>query len=205
MTDEQTLPHARATLHDAVHHLTGPRTHHDDQGTRYGQSLLAELADHLHDQHGAGHGGRPRSTPPAALAALDLQRRIADTTAAWARQHQLTSQGTYAHLLALADHGWRPQDTPIVARYADEVLDWVRGAESILDPPRQITLAAACPACGTTTIYRPDSTGETVRQPALHIGPHGCECQHCHHIWGPQQYLHLARVLGYELPPGVLN
>lgn len=29
--------------------------------------------------------------------------------------------------------------------------------------------------------------------------------RHCHHNWGPQLFLHLAKVLNYSLPEGVLE
>lgn len=49
------------------------------------------------------------------------------------------------------------------------------------------------------------SAGERVRQPALRIGEHGCQCGQCGQVWAPQYFAHLANVLGYELPEGVLE
>jgi len=67
-------------------------------------------------------------------------------------------------------------------------------------------VTAPRPACGATTVFCRDSAGELVRQPALQIvAEHGCTCQACNYCWAPAHYLYLARVLGYELPPGVLE
>jgi hypothetical protein len=54
-------------------------------------------------------------------------------------------------------------------------------------------------------VYHRDSAGELVRQPALQIGVWGCECMACRAFWAPDRFVFLARVLGYELPEGVLE
>jgi hypothetical protein len=67
-------------------------------------------------------------------------------------------------------------------------------------------LSAPCPACGAKSAFRRDSAGELVRQPALQIITEiGCTCLVCRHTWGPELYLHLARVLGFEIPAGVIE
>jgi hypothetical protein len=73
-------------------------------------------------------------------------------------------------------------------------------------PATRQALLGAVPACGATTVYRKDSTGELVRQPALQIvAEHGCTCQACRYTWAPSHYLLLCKVLGFELPAGVLE
>jgi hypothetical protein len=42
-------------------------------------------------------------------------------------------------------------------------------------------------------VYRKDSAGETVRQPALQITTLGCRCMACRHSWSPELHLHLPR------------
>ena len=60
-------------------------------------------------------------------------------------------------------------------------------------------------ACTATHVYR-DAAGEMVRMPALQIvADTGCTCQACKHTWGPELFLHLARVLGFDTPEGVLD
>jgi hypothetical protein len=55
-------------------------------------------------------------------------------------------------------------------------------------------------------VYRRDSAGELVRQPALQIvAEQGCTCQACRHCCTPDLYLHLCRVLGFDLPDGVIG
>ena len=42
--------------------------------------------------------------------------------------------------------------------------------------------------------------------PALQIvADTGYTCLACKHTWGPDLYLHLARVLGFDTPEGVLE
>jgi hypothetical protein len=63
-----------------------------------------------------------------------------------------------------------------------------------------------CLACGAITVYRRDSAGELVRQPALQIvAEAGCSSIDRRYTWAPSHYLHLCRVLGLELPAGVLE
>jgi hypothetical protein len=45
-----------------------------------------------------------------------------------------------------------------------------------------------------------------VRVPALQIITElGCTCLVCRHTWGHELCLHLARVLGFETPAGVIE
>ncbi|EUA18451.1 putative phage protein [Mycobacterium xenopi 3993] len=70
--------------------------------------------------------------------------------------------------------------------------------------PRQ-TPARSLPGMRKKTVYRRDNAGDLVRQPALQITTQGCVCQHCRTVWGPERFMLLAKVLGYDLPPGVLE
>ncbi|BDE13500.1 hypothetical protein Mkiyose1665_18330 [Mycobacterium kiyosense] len=78
--------------------------------------------------------------------------------------------------------------------------------QSLLHPASVKHVSAPCPACGAATAYRRDSAGELVRVPALQIVTEtGCTCQVCRHTWGPGLFMHLARVLGFGAPTGVLE
>ena len=78
-------------------------------------------------------------------------------------------------------------------------------ARQIIDPPPRLSLAMPCPECGTRTVYRPDSGGDVVRQPALAISDEGCRCQHCRTLWPPESYRLLAKVLQLPDPEGVVD
>ncbi|WP_424712782.1 DUF7340 domain-containing protein [Mycobacteroides abscessus] len=65
--------------------------------------------------------------------------------------------------------------------------------------------SAPCPACQKRWVYRRDSSGENVRQPALQLTAQGCSCQACRYTWDPSYFVHLARVLECPLPEGVLE
>ena len=54
-------------------------------------------------------------------------------------------------------------------------------------------------------MYRRDSGGERVRQAALQITTAGCQCMACRHVWTPDKFVFLARVLAFDLPDGVLE
>ena len=93
-----------------------------------------------------------------------------------------------------------------VDKIAGNVESWAVSVRSLLHPASIKRVSAPCPACGATTAYRRDAAGERVRTPALQIVTElGCTCQVCRYTWGPQLYLHLARVLGFETPAGVIE
>ncbi len=89
---------------------------------------------------------------------------------------------------------------------AGNVESWSVSVKSLLHPTSVKQLSAPCPACGAKSAYRRDSAGELVRQPApLIITELGCTCLVCRRTWGPELYLHLARVLGSETPECVIE
>ena len=75
---------------------------------------------------------------------------------------------------------------------------WVRGITVLLDPPRRWHLAAPCPDCGRSVVWRLDeSIDEMVTQPALQVdGKTGCQCLACGAHWPPSHFELLASVLG---------
>ena len=81
---------------------------------------------------------------------------------------------------------------------------WVAQIRELLDPPARWSLPNPCPACGVRTVYR-IKDGEHLRMAALQVGAEGCECQSCRTVWTPDRFVWLARLLGYEMPAGVLE
>jgi hypothetical protein len=143
-----------------------------------------------------------RSMPPVWCDALDLRCEIDAKTLEW-EPAQPTAP---ARLRAVAARPWRPQDTSGVEKIAGNVESWSVSVQSLLHPTSVKQLSAPCPACGAKSAYRRDSAGERVRVPALQIITElGCTCLVCRHTWGPELYLHLARVLGFETPAGVIE
>ena len=154
--------------------------------------------------HGTGRRLAGRSLPPFWCDAVDLQVEIDDTVRVWQPEHQAAT--TPARLRVLAACSWRPQDTHDVEKIAGRVESWTVSVQSLLNPASVKQLSAPCPACGAKSAFRRDSAGELVRVPALQIITElGCTCLACRHTWGPELYLHLARVLGFQTPAGVIE
>ena len=122
------------------------------------------------------------------------------------REWQPEPATTPGRLRALAAKPWRPQATCDVDQIAHKAASWAVSVQSLINPASVKQLSAPCPACGATSAFRRDSAGERVRVPALQIITElGCTCLVCRHTWGPELYLHLARVLGFETPAGVIE
>jgi hypothetical protein len=139
--------------------------------------------------------------------AVDLQSEIDLTVMMWhppvpaGRKHP-----TMRRLAALDDVTFRPQDTGKVTRWSVTARGWASRIKTLLDPEAVKTISAPCPACGTETVWRRDSTGEAVRQPALQLVTNqGCTCMACRTSWTPDKYLWLCKLLGFQLPEGVLD
>lgn len=202
------LPAAKRQLADAIHALTGRTTTMIDGRQYWGDSLYVQLRDAVPGAQGTALGAVARSMPPMWVDASDLLNQIDVAVEAWQPSagyeiHELPDTVRRLHLLE--DRPWRPQDTRQVTQIGDACQEWANAVDGLLNPAPRWTLSQACPACDTKTVYRRDSAGETVRQAALQIGPLGCECQKCHTTWAPAYFQHLAQVLGYELPDGVLE
>jgi hypothetical protein len=175
-------------------------------------ALYERLYDSIPGSQGSG-GHAARSMPPLWIDAARLLAWIDTTIRRWQPdydrcthcKHCTQTLATIRRLETLQTRKWRPQDTTLLLDYSNQLEAWAAEITLLLTPQRKWSLPNPCPACGTTTIHRKDSSGELVRQPALQIGPDGCHCARCKHTWGPQYFEHLARVLGYELPAGVLE
>jgi len=136
-----------------------------------------------------------RSVPPVWTDALDLRIDTDDTTQKW----QPDSPTAPGRLRAVAARPWRPQDTDGMDKISGRVESWSVSVQSLLSLATVKHVSAPCPACGVKSAFRRDSAGEHVRVPALRIMP-GLP-----HTRGPELYLHLARVLGFDTPVGVIE
>ena len=176
-------------------------------------SAVVHSTDELH--HGVLAGIRPTSAPPVRAhellpAAIEIQEigRAAVAGHVRAVRGDLSPDLVPQVRIGLREldlQSWRPQDCDRIDTITNQINSWCEQITTLLNPTPKWTLPNPCPACGTAIVYRKNSASETVRQPALQIGPMGCACQHCHHTWEPAYFQHLARVMGYELPPGVLE
>lgn len=198
-TTEHDLPGTRQAFRDAIHALIGrTRTliERDNGATEpaWGDPLYTQLREYIAGAQGTGNGSHARSMPPVVLDAVDLCDQIDRTVRDWVSPINVT--GTVGRLAWLEETQFRPQDVPVLKARTADLTWWASRARELLDPPRRWTLPNPCPACGTAKVYRPDSAGETVRQPALQIGRHGCECQHCRTFWPPERFGILAGAIG---------
>ena len=192
---------ARTKLGRAVQHLTGPRmgVYHDV--TMHAPSLYDTLASDL-----AGTQGDTRtpakSLPPLWIDACQLKFDIDWRTRKWCPKPGTTP----TRLQTMAFATWRPQDTDAVNDIARTIEGWCESIVNLIDPESVKHISAPCPSCGREKVFRRDSAGETVQQPALRIVTNvGAECQHCKAHWAPDRYLFLCRLLGFDLPEGVLE
>ncbi|MCA4754803.1 hypothetical protein H8Z60_19940 [Mycolicibacterium fortuitum] len=215
--EDGNLPEARRKLATAISALIDPKPHTLKRQYEDGTSVDVEWIDSLYDQlsdavpGGQGNASRvPQSSPPMCIDAVDIMRDIDTSTAEWEPRPEIdvsaaTPPIAVIRLQAIDKRTWRPQDTNLVEKIAGEIESWCEKIRALLDPVKRWTLPNPCPACDTAVVYRRNSSDEIVRQPALQIGPAGCVCQNCHHNWAPEYFQHLAQVLGYELPQGILE
>jgi hypothetical protein len=202
-TDGELKP-ALARLDDAFVDLVGPQTRYiENQGVCHASSLYQQLRDSIFGEQGSGNGVA-RSMPPMWVDCADLLNEIDTTVACWQPQYDRPPP-TIGRLHVLANRSWRPQDCRAVNQIASALEAWARQIIALLDPPHIKTMSAPCPACNAETVLRRDSAEELVRQPALQITVHGCQCQSCKTEWTPDRYLFLCKLLGWELPAGVLE
>ena len=192
---------AATKLTRAVDRLCKPRmaVYHDQ--IRYALSLYCQLESDL-----AGTQGDTRtpakSLPPLWIDAAQLRIDMDSQTRSWCPKEQ----GIPQRLGNLSAKTWRPQDTDLVTEMARMVDMWCETILHLLDPESVKHISAPCPSCGRAFIYRRDSAGESVRQPALKVVTNvGASCQHCDAHWAPDRYMFLCRLLGFDLPEGVLE
>ncbi|MCH5645146.1 hypothetical protein [Gordonia sp. ABSL49_1] len=196
------------TINDErTHKLHNAQQRHEEQVVAltthidWNDSLYTQLHTMLGGAQGTQLGNTARSMPPLWIDATDLLNTID-------RGIATIDNGpgdTTTRLHRIADRTWRPQDVTTIETLTAQLWRWTHAIQELLNPTPRKALPNPCPNCSTSVVYRKDSAGDTIRQPALQIGTHGCECQHCHTIWAPEYFRHLANVLGYALPEGVLE
>jgi hypothetical protein len=180
--EDGNLPAALNHLDDALADLFEPRTVHTD--SPYQQLTQAIPGTQGNSRH------IPGSSPPLNLDAVDLKNDI----------------DTALHIWQLSKRRWRPQDTTTIDGYTADIHTWCKRIDALLNPVHTKEISAPCPHCEHTHVYRYNSSGEHVRQAALQIITSiGCTCLHCHATWTPDRYLLLCRVLGFDVPTGVLE
>lgn len=163
-------------------------------------SLLDQLRDAVTTGGETLKGGRRNAPLPISVAAHDMLTQI-ETDAVDLHLKALTHDALTAEdrIKALAGIVGRWTDGDAVNTALTYMAKWAAEIRQLLDPPRRLHVAAACPACDTRMVYRQDETGETVQVPALTVdGTVGCTCLSCHHVWPPGNLEHLAMVLGCE-------
>ena len=202
MTVEQRcLPDAIDRLYRAVGALLDEPKELVGGQLRVAPSLWAQLADAASytnaDCRSAAQFG---SRLPINVGALDLRNVVDSTVSGWTDAEGSTD----SRLRTVAAFGWAPPQVGLVDKIATTVDAWVARAEQVLGLADRIkTISAPCPSCAATQVYRRDSGGDNVRQPALQIvAGTGCTCLACGAHWQPDRYLFLCRLLGYELPEG---
>ncbi len=202
MTDSDgSLPDALDRLYSAVGALVDPRKEFHDGVLMAAPSLWAELLQAIPASRTDGFSrGVARGKAPAWVDAIDLQHEVDRTVGCWHPE----GTDTPTRLRGFASRRWRPQDAKMIVERAEEIRAWCMSVTRLLEPQHVKTISAACPSCNQRYVYR-NHSGEQVRQPALHVVAEvGCSCAGCGANWEPHQYLFLCRLLGFELPTGVL-
>lgn len=171
-------------------------------------SLYMQLYDAVHEaRSGAGQGAsRPRSLPVGWIDAQRILDELDFVVALWIPGHGEDIWPTLGRLDEMLRAKYRPQDCHGLEQKTQALREFVKDIVQLFDPPKVQHISAPCPACGATTAHKIDSAGDRVRVPALQvIADQGCTCQVCRYTWTPDLYMHLCRVLGFEMPKGVLE
>ena len=185
-----------------IHHCTTP-THRPDCScagttTRSQPSIYTQIADELRGLTGTHSRGTSESRPPLWIDGLTWLTRCDTITQAWTPH--LTG-GTVTRLDTLTHtHHFGPDDTPWLTTATHTLKQLIHDGHTLLqgEETRRLDVVAPCPECGTTTVYRPDSGGDHVRQTALQLTIHGCTCQACGTRWDRDHLNFLAEVIGCE-------
>lgn len=194
---------AQDKLRRAIERLSSPRYGVYHHTMLSAPSLYEQLCSDLAGTQG-DNKTPAKSLPPLWIDAVELKREIDTEVRRW--MPQTAKWDTVNRLFMLSQRTWRPQDTDMVKGMTRTVNHWCDAIINLIDPESVKHISAPCPSCGRQTVYRRDKAGEVVRQPALRIVTNiGCTCAHCDAHWAPDKYLFLCKLLGFELPEGVLE
>jgi hypothetical protein len=201
VTDEhEKVAHAVNMLDQACQQLTGPRMEWIEGKLHTRPSRYQEIRDDIAGQQGAQNRAHARSMPPIWIDAADWLKGVDKTIRGW-----IEGENTPHRLAVLVEHHWRPQDLDVITLHTKALLDWVSTADELINPTRRWTVAAACPECGVSTVYRRDNAGESVRTPALSLTAKRLECLSCRTYWGNELFEFVAGVIGCAKPVGVVE
>lgn len=197
---------ARKKLSEAIRDLIDrqPKTLIRDNG-RMELHHLPSRYQHLEDSLGGQNvteksGGQARL--PLWADAADLIRDIDTTIVTWTAPYP---GDTVTALTAIDQQTYRPQDCDMLGDWTRQINGWIHRIDQLLNPEPTKEVLANCPACGSRYHYRRHA-GEQIREAALQVtGATGCTCLCCKTNWGPHQYLFLIKLIGAELPDGVLE
>ncbi|AHY26967.1 hypothetical protein SEA_NAIRB_51 [Mycobacterium phage Nairb] len=210
---DEDLPARLDELDQAIADITEPRIAWIGGRLVTGPSLLDQVQASIAGQQGTSNGHAARPLPPIWLDAADVLAGIDVALQDWSRPGRLPAlprpvelaRTRADHIRQLRKRPWTPEYYRKLVAVVTEVKYWANDIDRILNPVPKRFIAAPCPACDTDVVYRPDSAGENVRQPALQIiADRGCICLECKATWTPDLYMHLSRVLGFPAPAGVV-
>lgn len=201
--EDGALRPALAALSDAVHALCGTQSDFKANKTVYAPSRYLQLMDAVEGATiNTGGGGGSKSRPPMWVDAYDLLNEIDVAVECWNPQNDGIPP-TVGRLNVIVGKSWRPQDCRQIEQITAAVEAWVESIKELLDPTPRWTLPYPCPSCSTKTVYKRDSGGEMIRQPALAVSTEtGVTCLKCRAHWPHGKLLFLGRLLG-SLPSNV--
>jgi hypothetical protein len=211
--DGHHLPAARNRLENAISKVIDPKPQYADNRVHWLDSLYSQVQAAVLAMRKGSSTHAFGSQPPGWIDAMDLLRDIDRQAAGWEPSWHLypyrlsvdTPTATVLRLNTIERRRWRPQDVSAIDDISAWLERWAKRVDKLLTAEPVKHIPAPCPACETQWVYRVDDVGERVRQPALQITTLGCTCMNCNHTWAPEYFTHLARVLGCELPAGVLE
>lgn len=190
---------ARAALRELCDSARRPEMRDDGRVTAHEEpSLLEQLRDAVSSSTSRGTRGRGTAIPVSADA-LDLLAKIEAGAIRLATYAQVTVwSGIEPRLRAVVARAGQWTDIDAVAGVKLTLQGWVKAIRLLLDPPRRLHIAGACPRCDKAVVWRYDETlGEDLQHPALAVDPDtGCDCLACGAHWEPNQFLFLANLLG---------